>query len=58
MVSKKQKGRIDQTLADSFSEADIERQATEDSEDAFFDRDAPPDRVESPYLGKRPAPVR
>ena len=58
MASKKQNGRIDPALADSFNEADIERQALEDGEDAYFDRDAPPNRVESPYPRKRTAPVR
>ena len=58
MASKKKQGRVDPVRVDSFSEADIERQAREDGEDGFFDREAPPDRIESPYRRKRPVPVR
>jgi hypothetical protein len=58
MAPKQQPGRIHQERADRFTDAEIERQAKEDGEDEFFDRDAAPDRVEQPYPRKRPEPVR
>ena len=58
MARDRKSGRIDPAVADRFSEEDIERQAAQDGEDEFFDRDAPPDRVEYPYTRNRPTPVR
>jgi hypothetical protein len=58
MASKNQTGRINPAVADKVTEEDIERQSLEDGEDEFFDRNATPDRVETPYPQKRPVPVR
>lgn len=58
MASKKTAGRIDPARADRVTDEEIERQVAEDGEEAYFDRDAPPDRVEYPYPRKRPATVR
>lgn len=49
-------GRIDAKRFESFTEADIERMAEEDGEDAWFETDARADRVARPRKAVRGRP--
>lgn len=50
-------GRIDRAKVERTTEAEVERHATEDDEEAWFDPKAVPDRVVHPFHPRRKSPA-